>query len=158
MTETHPEELFPPKPGGMVDTVRRQRQAEADQLAAYAVTEPGETGPGGGLYEAIRVRPQAPDTGIPKTITLSEAYPVAQLLPADPQRRVAIVLAIDNDVYLTKAQGPAADAAGSATSGGPLFYLPKGIVIPISDQDKYWVAATTTSSTSRVSVLVSRDS
>jgi hypothetical protein len=158
MSELSPEELFPPKPGGMVDTARKQAAAEAAQLAGYNAAVEGETGPSGQAYEAIRVRPQPPDTGIPRTITLSASYPVAQLLPADPQRRVAIVLAVDNDVYLTKAQGPAADAAGAATSGGPLFYLPKGLMLPISDQDKYYVSATTTSSTSRVSVLASRDS
>lgn len=156
MTEMSPEELFPPKPGGMVDTARRQQAAEQDQLARYETILAGEAGPDGHAYAAIRVRPEAPDSGTARTVTLSPAYQVARLLPADPQRRGAVVLAVDNDVYLTQSEGLARDVAGGS-SALQAFYLPAGIGIPIANQGQYWVAATTAATSSRVSVLIDRD-
>jgi hypothetical protein len=151
-----PEDLFPPRRGGMVDTVRRQRQAESDQLEALNDDQAGAPVPASG-YQAVRVRPEAADTGVVRTITLSSAYPVARLLPADPGRRSAVILAIDNDVYVTGSQGLANDVSGSATAS-QVGYFPAGIGLPIDNQAEWWVAATTTATNTRVTVITNRDS
>lgn len=147
-----PEELFPPKPGGMVDTARKQRQAEQDQLAALESPEPGP-----GEYDAIRVRIAEPDQGTARTITLSSANPFAPLLPRDTSRRGAVVLAVDNDVWVSYNQGTAQDLSGTSGAGSA-FYLPAGIAVPVTSQAQLWVSPTTTATSSRVSVLVSKDS
>jgi hypothetical protein len=150
-----PEELFPPKAGGMVDTARKKTAADASQLAAYNAAQDAPVA--GTPYGAVRVRPEAPDAGTIRTVTLSEAYPVARLLPADPGRRTAVVLAIDNDVYVTGSQGLANDVAGTATAG-QVGYFPAGIGLPIDNQGEWWVAATTTAGNTRVTIISNRDS
>jgi hypothetical protein len=152
---TDPEEMFPPVAGGAVDTVRRLRAAEQDQADANAAEQGAPIY--GTPYSAVRVRPEAPDTGTARTVTLTAAYPVAQILAADPRRRSAVILAIDSDVYLTGSQGLAQDVAGS-TQATQVFYLPAGIAVPVDNQGEYWVAATTTATNTRVSVMISRDS
>lgn len=152
---TDPEEMFPPKAGGMVDTARKKLAAEADQLAAHNAAQE-EASVNSAEVGAIPVRAEAPDTGNIRAITLSGAYPVARLLPADPNRRSAVILPVDNDVYVTGSQGLANDVAGSA-GAGQAGYFPAGIGLPIDNQGEYWVAATTTSSTSRITVIVNRD-
>lgn len=156
MTEMAPEELYPPRPGGMVDTARKQAAAEQDQLARYETAGAAGEDAAGQPYPAIRVRPEAADTGTARTITLSPTYQTARLLPADPQRRMAVIIAVDNDVYITQSEGLAHDVAGNA-NGMQAAYLPAGIGIPISDQGQYFVAATTAATSSRVSVFISRD-
>jgi hypothetical protein len=46
--------------------------------------------------------------------------------------------------------------AGSDT-GTDGFYLPAGIAVPIANQGAFWVACTTTSTSTRVSVIISRN-
>lgn len=150
----NPEELFPPKPGGMVDTVRRQRQAEQDQAAslddAVAAAAPGD-------YTAVRVRISQPDLATARTVTLSSANPVAPLVPRDDQRRAAVVIAVDNDIWISANEGTANDLAGTSGAGSA-FYLPAGIGFPFDTRAQLWVACTTTSASSRVSVFTTRDS
>lgn len=145
------DEQFPPRPGGLVDTARK--------TAAEPQGSPGTVADDNGpvAYSAVRVRPEAPDTGTARTVTLSSGNPVARILPQDAQRRSAVVLAVDNDVYLSANQGSAEDAQGSTTATG-VFYLPAGIAIPIDTQATLWAACTTTATSSRVSVLITRDS
>lgn len=143
-------ELFPPAPGGLVDTARRGA-VQAQPADTVMVTD------GPVPYEAVRVRPEAPDTGSGRTVTLSAANPVLPILGQDGQRRSAVVIAVDNDVYLATDLNAAQQAAGVATATGA-FYLPKGIPVTIAMQGQVWAACTTTASNSRVSVLVSKDS
>jgi hypothetical protein len=148
------EDLFPPKPGGMVDTARKRAQAESDQLDAYNA-QAGAPVPASD-YTAVRVRPESADTGVIRTVTLSTQYQVARLLAADPGRRSAVILPVDNDVYVTGSQGLANDVAGGA-SALQAGYFPAGIGLPIENQGEYWAAATT-SGTSRITVIINRDS
>jgi hypothetical protein len=148
-----PEELFPPKAGGMVDTARKRAQADQDQAAAsLSGPEVEQSG-----YQAVRVRPEPPDAGIARTVTLSAANPVAQLLPRDESRRSAVILAVDNDVWFSYNQGTATDLAGTSGAGSA-FYLPAGIGIPVLNTAQVWVSPTTLATSSRVSVSVDRDS
>lgn len=143
-------ELFPPRPGGLVDSARR---GDGQQQPAETVTVTDGPVP----YQAVRVRPEAPDIGTARTVTLSAANPVLPLLGQDAQRRTAVVLAVDNDVYLATDLGLAEQVAGGSTAGG-VFYLPKGVPVTVASQAQYWAACTTTAASSRVSVLVSKDS
>lgn len=144
-------EMFPPRPGGLVDTARKTAAAQA------AVAETVENGNGPVIYAAVRVRPEAPDIGTARTITLSAVNPVLTLLGADRQRRSCVILAVDNDVYIATDKGLAIEAAGGNAAEG-VFYLPAGIGIPVSSQAQYWAACTTTATSSRVSVLIDKDS
>lgn len=146
------EELFPPRPGGLVDSARRTAAPAADSLE---IEVPGTDGPV--PYAAVRVRPEPPDLGTARTITLGPANPVLRLLGRDGQRRGAVVLAVDNDVYLSNDHGLARDVAGGTAAEG-VFYLPAGIAVPVDFQGELWAACTTTATSSRVSVLVTKDS
>jgi hypothetical protein len=139
-----------PRPGGMVDTARQQAaQAQPEQTVTNA--------DGPVSYQAVRVREEPPDLGTARTVTLSAANPVLTVLYADRQRRSAVIVAVDNDIYLSTDQGAANQVAGGA-SAEIVFYLPKGLPLPVANQAQLWAAATTTATSSRVSVLVSQDS
>lgn len=105
---------------------------------------------------AIPVRNETPAQGVGSCTVLSAANPVLPLLPRDPRRRHALVLAVDNDVYLASSLELAQGLAGAAT-GVSGFYLPKGIVVPVVNKAAWWAAATTTGSSSRISVMVDKD-
>ena len=145
------EDLFPPKPGGLVDR-HRKRMAEEAEKERLIEDAPVPDSP----YTAVRVRPEAPDLGGAYVVTVSSSNPVAQLLPKDAQRRSAVIIAVDNDVWISYSQGTAAGLAGTST-GGSAFYLPAGIGIPVDSRQQVFVSSTVSSS-SRVSVIVSRDS
>lgn len=142
-------EAFPPRPGGLVDSAR-QPDPNPVITPPSVVTDPTP-------YPAVRVRVEAPDLATARTITLGANNPVLRLLPRDAQRRSAVILAVDNDVYLSNNEGAARDAEGSKTSEGA-FYLLQGLGIPLDTQGEIWVSATTVATTSRVSVFVSLDS
>lgn len=146
------DELFPPRPGGMIDSTRQQNAAAAAQLPGTVDDTDGPV-----AYSAVRVRDEPPDTGTAHTIPLSSANPVRRLLPHDPSRRRAVVLAITNDVYLTTDQG-AAHNAQSGQVDPTIGYLPAGIAVPIDNTAEYWVAAVTTATASPVLLIVSKDS
>ena len=145
------DELFPPKPGGLVDRHRRRKAEEAERERQIE-DAPVPDSP----YTAIRVRNEAPDLGGAWVVTVSSSNPVAQLLPKDAQRRSAVVIAVDNDVWISYSQGTASGLAGTST-GGSAFYLPAGIGIPIDSRQQVFVSSTSASA-SRISVIVARDS
>ena len=145
------EDLFPPRPGGLVDR-HRKRLAEEEEKRRQIEDAPIPDSP----YTAVRVRPEAPDLGGAYVVTVSSSNPVAVLLPKDAQRRSAVIIAVDNDMWISYSQGTAAGIAGSAT-GGSAFYLPQYIGIPIDSRQIVYVSSTT-AGPSRTSVIVSRDS
>jgi hypothetical protein len=148
------EELFPPVRGGMVDTARQKAMAEHQQAErAIPLTREDH-----GEYAAVRVRDEAPDLGITRTIVLSSSQPWAQLLPRDDQRRSAIMVAVDSAVWWGFNEGPVQDLSAVSSGGGPAFYLPSGTCIPILSTAAVWVSPTTVSEVSRVSVAIFRDS
>lgn len=104
----------------------------------------------------VSVRDESPAQGIGRCISLSANNPVLPLLPQDPRRRHALVLAVDNDVWISDTLEGAQAAEGS-TSGSFAFYLPKAIAIPVVNKGAWWAAATTTGSVSRISVMTDKD-
>ena len=131
------------------------KQAEADmRLPAPAVDPVDQALPE--KFPVISVRDEAPALGTARCVTLSAANPVVQILTQDPRRRRAIVLAVDNDVYLARSQ-ELAQAVQGITTGTDAFYLPAGIGIPVDFKASLWAACTTTATSSRVSVLIAKD-
>jgi hypothetical protein len=105
----------------------------------------------------VSVRNETPALGTAYAVTLSSNNEWLELLPRDLNRRNAVILAEDNDVYICSSREVAAQVAGG-TSSTLAFYLPKQIVLPINSRAPFWVACTTTSGNSRVSVMVNKDS
>lgn len=130
------------------------KQAETAQAAGPAV-DPVDTALPEPLA-VIPVRSESPALSAARCVTLSAANPVLQLLPQDPRRRSAILLAVDSDVYVCQSKELAQAAQGVATSGEG-FYLPKGIAVPVVAKAVLWAAATTTATPSRISVLIAKD-
>jgi len=107
-------------------------------------------------YPVVSVRNESPAIGIGQCVSLSTVEPVKPVLPQDPRRRHALLLAVDNDVWIAGSKEVAQAAEGS-TAGSFAFYLPKGVPVPIINKGAWWAAATTTNSVSRISVMVDKD-
>jgi hypothetical protein len=140
------EHVFRPRPGGKIDAARRN--AEREPLADEPVAEQDYLVRG----RPVAVDSLAPNTGIAITVTLTANNPVLPLLPRDTTRRGAVVLAVDNPVYIAVDANLAKQAQGSASST-QAFYLPVGVPVPVGNTAELWASATTTASSSRVSVM-----
>lgn len=114
------EEIFPPKPGGMVDRHRKRRAeqeaaAAEERNAAEAIQEPS--------YKAVKVAPESPETFAAQTVTIA-AGGNALILPFSPYRYRAVVAVITaaSSVVLAKDQSAALGQVGFtlATAAPPL--------------------------------------
>lgn len=142
------ESALKPRPGGKIDTAQRMAEAHSQKDLPVADTD-----------TLIKGRPVAvdsllPENGVATTVTLSAANPVLPLLPRDTTRRGTVILAVDNDVYISTSPGQATAAAASAgTTYEGVFYLPVGTPVPWPSTAPVWAAATTTAEPSRISVM-----
>lgn len=154
MTDTYVndvEELFPPKPGGMVDTARKQQAAEQAQLDA--LPEPAAEQ----FHGAVPVADQAAELARARTFSVSTANnnPIVELLGRDDDRRYAVLLTLDEPVVISFSQQAADDprnavnAAGLSANG---FVLPTGVPVPVSYKGVIYCTATSATA-SRVSVM-----
>lgn len=141
-------EMFTPHPGSRMDAVAwdAAQRVPAEEIGTVA----------GEPETVVPVADQPPALGRGYIVTLGAANPVLPLLPQDPRRRSAIVLAVDNDVYIASTR-EAAEAAAGSMSATSAFYLPAGTAIPVPNQAAWYAAAATTASQSRISVLISLD-
>lgn len=98
----------------------------------------------------------SPALGYAQSVLLGQNNPTMLILPQDPLRRNALILAVDNDVYLCSSKETAQAASGTTTSAAG-FYLPKSILMAVPSKGAVWAACTTTGSNSRISIFVSRD-
>lgn len=144
------EELFPPKPGGMVDTTRKEQaaaQAQAGQGAAGTVGEPS--------YEAVKVDVLEPEVGAGRTISVSTTLnSVQRILGTDPNRKRAVVMTLDEPIVVCNSQGSASDSRNSSNAAGQSaggFVLPVNVPLPVKSRGEVWVAATSSTAT-RVSI------
>lgn len=143
------EQVLKPRPGGKIDTARRMAEQHPDKDLPVAGTD-----------TLIKGRPVAVDSlqaeaGLATMVVLNAANPVLQLVPRDTTRRAAVLLAVDNDVYIATSpqQATAAAAAGGTTFAGVVGYLPAGIPVPWPSTAPLWAAPTTTATQSRITVL-----
>jgi hypothetical protein len=141
------ESVFKPRVGGKIDMARRN--AEAYDLQDEPVAQQDTLGKGNKPFGVDVI---LPGVGIARTITLDVNNTVLPLLPRDTTRREAYVLAVDNPVYLAVDPNLANQAEGAATSA-QAFYLPVNVPMPVPHTAEIWVSATTTATSSRVSVM-----
>ena len=143
------EHALKPRPGGKIDTALRMADAHPDKDLPVAGTD-----------TLIKGRPVAVDSlqaeaGLATMVVLNAANPVLQLVPRDTTRRAAVLLAVDNDAYVSTSpqQATAAAASGGAAFAGVVGYLPAGIPLPWPSTAPLWAAVTTTATQSRITVL-----
>jgi hypothetical protein len=153
MSDIDPEGLFPPKPGGMVDTVRKQRAAEQDQLATLAGAEPAAVN----SRMDVPVRELGAELARARTFSVSTANnnPIVELLGADSARRYAVVMTLDEPVVLAFSQQAAEDPRNAVNDAGLSangFVLPVGVPLPVSSTGVIYCTATSATAT-RVSVM-----
>lgn len=141
------EHVLKARPGGKIDTARQMAEQHSDKDLPVAGTDTLIKG------KPVAVDELLPENGLAVTVTLNSANPMMPLLPRDTTRRSATILAIDNDVYISTsaAAATAAAAANSATLTG-VGYLPAGIAYPWASSAPLYVASTTTTGQSRVTV------
>lgn len=149
------EELFPPVPGGMVDTVRRQHadaQAHTSKLGGLPSLESWS-----GRYAAIRVREMGAELARARTFAISTANnnPIVEALGQDINRKYAVIMTLDEPVVIAFSVQAADDprnpvnAAGLEANG---FVLPVNVPVPFTYQGGIWLVATSATAT-RVSVM-----
>jgi hypothetical protein len=143
------EKLFPPKSGGLIDTVRKERAKEQAAVAAMSAK------PASKASRAVAVRTQEPEISGARTVVVNTtSNPVAQLLGADGNRKRAVIMALDEPVVVTNGQAQAYDSrnatnAAGLSAGG--FVLPVNIPFVVESRGEAWAAATSPTAT-RVSV------
>jgi hypothetical protein len=152
MSDFDPEDLFPPRPGGQVDTIRKQRSAEASQLAALNDAEPAAVKP----RNDVPVQDRAADLARARTFAVATggANPVVELLGYDDNRKNAIIMTLDEPVVISFNQASAEDprntvnAAGLSANG---FVLPVNVPVTLPTKSIIWCTGTSSTPT-RVSV------
>lgn len=152
-TDLSPGELFPPKPGGMVDTARKKMAADADQLQALGDAQPLAVNP---KFD-VGVTDHAAPLARARTFSLSTTggNPLVELLGRDDNRRNAVIMTLDEPVVISFSQQAAEDprnavnAAGTSANG---FVVPVNIPVTVSTRSVIYCTATSATAT-RVSVM-----
>jgi hypothetical protein len=137
-----------PHPGSRIDAAARGQAQQVPAADPPAIPEAPSV-------EAVPVRPVAAEEAVYRTMSLAAAA-ARQLLPQDPGRVRAVIVAIDNPVVLCATKELAQDAANQVTSTPyPTgFYLPVGVPLVVMNKSLVWVASTSASLASRISVVV----
>jgi len=146
MTET----THIPHPGSRLDAVA-QASAQEQPPAEHIGTVTGQQ------KVVVPVAQQLPALGRGYVVILGPNNPVLRVLPQDPARRGAVILAIDSDVYLGDSYDGVQQAAGG-TTGTTAGYLPAGIAVPVSSENAWFAGATNDTMSCRVSVWIFLDS
>ena len=147
-----PETLFPPRPGGMVDTVRKQRAAEEAQAATLGALEPVPA-----FKTTAPVADHGADLARARTFSVSTGNnnPTIELLGYDTNRRNAVIMTLDEPVVLSFSQ-QAADDPRNAINGAGLsangFVLPVNVPVELNTQSVIYCVAVSSTAT-RVSVM-----
>lgn len=116
------EELFPPRPGGMVETARRN----AVSVTAAEITPP-KVGP-------VTVKVNGPDMFAAKTITLA-AGASALAMPADPGRAAGLV-----NMVSTAGQAVIARDRSAADTGTGYVLLAGQPPVPVAHTREVWLS------------------
>lgn len=119
---TEAEQLFTPKPGGMIDRHRREqaRRAEAARERENA-DEPVEQA----AYKSVKVTSLSPEVFRAQTINIQPAGN-APVLPYNPYRSRAVIIVVTPGVSITLAQD------SSAAIGNSGFQLPAGVPLVLT--------------------------
>lgn len=152
------EELFPPRPGGKVDTARKdllKRQEYQEWVSAQDAdtAQPVRNKP------YFRTETLAAPTAGAQTLSLSTTgVAFTQVLGFDPTRKRAVIMTLDEPVVLSGSNAQAGDprnatnAAGLSAGG---FVLPVNVPFVMQSAAEVWAVATSGTAT-RVSVWTER--
>lgn len=141
-----------PHPGSRLDAGTRDHAPHPDAVQAIQGTLPGPE-----PYHPIPTQAERAQETIWRTMSVA-ASGIRQLLPQDPGRYRALIISVDQDIVITEAKELAQETANTATNV-PYpqgFYLPKGILVPVESRGLAWVANTSTTAATRVSVMTER--
>lgn len=137
------EELFPPKPGGMVDRHRKRKAAEAEAEAAGTASDVAELGRN--RVRAVRVALPAAEVATATTVTVNATSdPVQKILGRSANRKRAVVTAVDAPVVLCYSLAAAADVQNAASAPGLRAsgtILPVGVPYVIEHQGEVYAVA-----------------
>lgn len=138
------EELFPPRPGGMVDKTRRQNAQGAPTGFGTVPAPPRKA-------NEVPTQERVPEVAQASTMSMSTLVnPFLRLIGADPNRKAATVMTLDEPVVISfngqSAKDPrnAATAAGQSANG---FVLPTNIPVAFDTTSEIWVTATSATPT-----------
>lgn len=107
------EKIFPPKPGGLVDSIRKEREAEKAANAAMTAK------PSSRAARAIAVRTQEPEISGAFTVVVSNTgNSVARLLGQDNDRKRAVIMTLDEPVVIANGQSMAYDTRNADNTYG----------------------------------------
>lgn len=137
------EELFPPRPGGIVDRHRKKKAAEA---AAAAEREHEDERVEEPAYRAVKVAPESPEVLSAITYSIG-AGAYAQVLPLSPYRYRALVSVVTSSASVTLAKD-----SGAALGGVGFILANANGIIPVYSRGQLW-AYNAGGSTVQVSVL-----
>lgn len=150
--EEDAEHLFPPKPGGMVDTARRRMADEAEQAAASAIAPLAAGNP----KLEVPVMERGCELSRARTFSVSTgSNPVVEVLGRDDNRRYAVVMTLDQPVVMSFSEAAADDPRNAANTSGLSangFVLPVNVPVPVNGRGTIYVTATSSTAT-RVSVM-----
>lgn len=151
MNET--DEQFPPVPGGMVDSARKQAATAAAVPAGPDVTDFD-----GSQYVPIKVQLRVAEIASSSTIAIANATgykSVQRLVGEDGQRGRTIVLTLDFPVIITFSRTAADDSRNAANAAGlPAggFVLPVNVPLTLDTVAEVYATATNATPT-RVSFI-----
>jgi hypothetical protein len=136
------EELFPPRPGGLVD---RHRKAQAEREAAQHERENAAEPVTESAQKAVKVAVISPEIFIPITYTIAPGS-ITQILPRSVRRSRSLIQVITaaGTIVLSRDQGAALSGTG--------FTVLYGIPVPLNTRAQVW-AYNNTGSNVQVSVI-----
>ena len=150
-------EIFPPKPGGLIDRARKEEAAR--KAAIKQVEEEVADKIEDRAYRAVKVADEMPEDASAHTFVVSDASGIQRLLGQDMLRRRAVVLTLDQPVVIATGLAEASDsnnpAAGTAAVSASGFVLPINVPLVLETRHEIWVTPTSATAT-RVSVLVEK--
>lgn len=137
------EAIFPPKPGGMVDSARRQ---QAKSAPAQEETSPAPRKPN--AVKTIDVSASVANAGT--VVVPTASYNAVRVLGFDKNRKRAVVMALDEPVVVATSASQADDPRNAGNTAGQTaggFVLPVNTPLVIETASEVWVAATSTTAT-----------
>lgn len=120
------EELYPPKPGGIVDQHLKRKAAEEAAREAGSTSDVAEIGRN--KVRAVRTVPQAAELATATTVVVGTANPRQQVLGRDVHRKRAVITALDAPVVLAYSLAAAGDPQNAASAVGQRA---SGVVLPV---------------------------
>lgn len=102
----------------------------------------------------VPVQSVAAEESVPRTLVL-QPNQARQLMPQDPARQSAVILAVDADIVIcdTKDLASSPDNQLASLPYPTGFYLPKGVPLPTRNRGLLWAVNTSSTVANRVSVL-----